>query len=139
MDTLGWVYYKKGLYDSAINEFSDSLAKIPDNAIVHYQWTHEETIHEPNTLNGSFIVFCPFESGKYYLSITLYYAFEEGTRLVFTKELGIQVDFSPDELGLSVSNNSVVYSDQQIYFWANKYNGTFKYSWDGGTEHSSSN
>ncbi len=36
MDTLGWVYYKKGLYDNAINEFSDSLEKIPDNAIVHY-------------------------------------------------------------------------------------------------------
>ncbi len=36
MDTLGWVYYKKGLYDSAIGEFSDSLAKIPDNAAVIY-------------------------------------------------------------------------------------------------------
>jgi len=36
MDTLGLIYYKKGLYDSAIGEFSDSLEKIPDNAIVHY-------------------------------------------------------------------------------------------------------
>jgi tetratricopeptide (TPR) repeat protein len=36
MDTLGWVYYKKGLYDSAIGEFSDSLEKIPENAAVNY-------------------------------------------------------------------------------------------------------
>jgi tetratricopeptide (TPR) repeat protein len=36
MDTLGWVYYKKGLYDSAISEFSDSLEKIPDNAVVNF-------------------------------------------------------------------------------------------------------
>jgi tetratricopeptide (TPR) repeat protein len=36
MDTLGWVYYKKGLYDSAIVEVADSLEKIPDNAMVHY-------------------------------------------------------------------------------------------------------
>jgi tetratricopeptide (TPR) repeat protein len=36
MDTLGWVYYKKGLYDLAIGEFSDSLAKIPENAAVIY-------------------------------------------------------------------------------------------------------
>jgi tetratricopeptide (TPR) repeat protein len=36
MDTLGWVYYQKGLYDSAIREFSDSLEKMPDNATLHY-------------------------------------------------------------------------------------------------------
>jgi tetratricopeptide (TPR) repeat protein len=36
MDTLGFVYYKKGLYDSAIGEFTDSLEKIPDNPVVHY-------------------------------------------------------------------------------------------------------
>ncbi|UCF90819.1 MAG: tetratricopeptide repeat protein, partial [Desulfobacterales bacterium] len=36
MDTLGWVYYKKGNYDFAIMEFSDSLAKIPENATVYY-------------------------------------------------------------------------------------------------------
>ena len=36
MDTLGWVYYKKGLYDSAIGEFKASLAKAPDNPVVAY-------------------------------------------------------------------------------------------------------
>ncbi len=36
MDTLGLVYYKKGFYDSAINEFVASLEKIPNNPIVHY-------------------------------------------------------------------------------------------------------
>jgi tetratricopeptide (TPR) repeat protein len=36
MDTVGWVYYKKGLYDSAIVELADSLEKIPENPMVHY-------------------------------------------------------------------------------------------------------
>ena len=36
MDTLGWVYYRKGLYDSAIAEFKASLAKAPDNPTVAY-------------------------------------------------------------------------------------------------------
>ena len=36
MDTLGWIYYKKGLYGNAIQELSDSLEKVPDNPIVHY-------------------------------------------------------------------------------------------------------
>jgi tetratricopeptide (TPR) repeat protein len=36
MDTLGWVYYKKGLYDSAIAEFIDCLEKMPDNPTVIY-------------------------------------------------------------------------------------------------------
>jgi tetratricopeptide (TPR) repeat protein len=36
MDTLGWIYYKKGLYDSAIGEFTTSLEKAPENAEVHY-------------------------------------------------------------------------------------------------------
>jgi len=36
MDTLGLVYYKKGLFDSAIGEFADSLEQMPDNAVVHY-------------------------------------------------------------------------------------------------------
>jgi tetratricopeptide (TPR) repeat protein len=36
MDTLGWVYYKKGLYDSAIVELSDALEKLPDNPDVNY-------------------------------------------------------------------------------------------------------
>jgi tetratricopeptide (TPR) repeat protein len=30
------VYYKKGLYDSAISEFTDCLDKMPDNATVIY-------------------------------------------------------------------------------------------------------
>jgi tetratricopeptide (TPR) repeat protein len=36
MDTLGWVYYRKGLLDSAISEFKDSLEKNPDNPAVIY-------------------------------------------------------------------------------------------------------
>ena len=36
MDTLGMVYYKKGLYGNAVNEFLDSLKKIPDNPVVTY-------------------------------------------------------------------------------------------------------
>jgi len=36
MDTLGWVYYRKGLYDSAIAEFKASLAKAPENPTVAY-------------------------------------------------------------------------------------------------------
>jgi tetratricopeptide (TPR) repeat protein len=36
MDTLGLIYYKKGLYDIAIQEFTDSLEKMPDNATIHY-------------------------------------------------------------------------------------------------------
>jgi tetratricopeptide (TPR) repeat protein len=35
-DTLGWVYYKKGLYDSAIAEFKASLAKAPENPTMMY-------------------------------------------------------------------------------------------------------
>ena len=35
-DTLGWVYYKKGLYDNAINNFLSSAKDLPDNALVHY-------------------------------------------------------------------------------------------------------
>jgi tetratricopeptide (TPR) repeat protein len=36
MDTLGLIYYKKGLFDSAIGEFMDSLEQVPDNAVVRY-------------------------------------------------------------------------------------------------------
>ena len=36
MDTLGLVYYKKGLYDNAISEFEDSMAKLPRNPLVRY-------------------------------------------------------------------------------------------------------
>ncbi len=35
-DTLGWVYYKKGLYESAIGEFSESLKKMEDNATINF-------------------------------------------------------------------------------------------------------
>ena len=40
-DTLGWVYYQKGSYRSAIDLFEESLklaekAKQPDNPTVHY-------------------------------------------------------------------------------------------------------
>jgi len=36
MDTLGWIYYKKGLYDAAIRELQGSAEKIPENASVRY-------------------------------------------------------------------------------------------------------
>jgi len=36
IDTMGWVYYKKGLYDLAIGEFTGSLSKIPENPTVNY-------------------------------------------------------------------------------------------------------
>ena len=36
MDTLGWIFYHKELYDSAIREFNGSLEKIPENAVVRY-------------------------------------------------------------------------------------------------------
>ena len=36
MDTLGWVYYKQGLYDFAIAELSESAEKLSDNALVQY-------------------------------------------------------------------------------------------------------
>jgi tetratricopeptide (TPR) repeat protein len=36
MDTLGWVYFRKGLYDLAISELKGSLAKAPENATVIY-------------------------------------------------------------------------------------------------------
>ena len=36
MDTLGLVYYKKGLYESAISEFKDSLEQLAGNATVNY-------------------------------------------------------------------------------------------------------
>jgi tetratricopeptide (TPR) repeat protein len=40
-DTLGWIFYQKGAYSSAINLFQESLklsqkAKTPDNPTVHY-------------------------------------------------------------------------------------------------------
>jgi Flp pilus assembly protein TadD len=36
MDTLGWVYYRRGIYDLSIAEFRGSLAKAPDNPTVAY-------------------------------------------------------------------------------------------------------
>lgn len=36
MDTLGWVYYKKGLYDSAAAEFLACTELEPENPIFHY-------------------------------------------------------------------------------------------------------
>ena len=36
IDTLGWVYYKKGLYDNAVTEFSDGIEKLPENAELRY-------------------------------------------------------------------------------------------------------
>ncbi len=36
MDTLGMVYYKKGLYGNAVNQFLDSLEKLPKNPEIHY-------------------------------------------------------------------------------------------------------
>jgi tetratricopeptide (TPR) repeat protein len=36
MDTLGWIYYKKGVYDSAIEEFSSCVEKEPENPVFNY-------------------------------------------------------------------------------------------------------
>jgi tetratricopeptide (TPR) repeat protein len=36
MDTLGWIYYKKGLFDLAAIELTESADKLKDNAIVQY-------------------------------------------------------------------------------------------------------
>jgi Tfp pilus assembly protein PilF len=36
MDTLGWVYYKKGLFDLAIVQFQRSVEKAPDNTAYHH-------------------------------------------------------------------------------------------------------
>ena len=35
-DTLGWVYYKRGLYANAVSELSFAAEKLPDNATVRY-------------------------------------------------------------------------------------------------------
>jgi tetratricopeptide (TPR) repeat protein len=36
IDTLGWVYYKKALYDSAAREFKECIQKDPNNPMFHY-------------------------------------------------------------------------------------------------------
>ena len=35
-DTLGWAYYHKGIYSSAINLFKEAVKKEPDNATYNY-------------------------------------------------------------------------------------------------------
>jgi len=35
-DTLGWAYYRKGVYPSAIDLFKEALKKSPDNPTYHY-------------------------------------------------------------------------------------------------------
>ena len=37
-DTIGWIYLKKNLADSAVDIFKDLVAKSPDNAIYHYHY-----------------------------------------------------------------------------------------------------
>jgi ABC-type lipoprotein release transport system permease subunit len=102
----------------------------PSDAIVRYQWTHEETIYNSTTFNGSFFVSTPIIPGQYYLLVTLHHVFEDGIYRLLTKRLGIYVTFIPNILGISVANNSIIYSDQRISFWASQYNGTFSYAWD---------
>ena len=36
MDTLGWIYYLKGSYLSAISELKDSVELAPDNPVINY-------------------------------------------------------------------------------------------------------
>ncbi len=44
MDTLGWIYYLQGRYSVAIDEFKESLAQNPDNALANYHlgWAYYE-------------------------------------------------------------------------------------------------
>jgi len=35
-DTLGWILYKRGVYQRALALFKESAAKLPDNAVVQY-------------------------------------------------------------------------------------------------------
>jgi tetratricopeptide (TPR) repeat protein len=37
-DTIGWIYLKKNLADSAVDIFKDLVAKAPDNATYHYHY-----------------------------------------------------------------------------------------------------
>jgi tetratricopeptide (TPR) repeat protein len=43
-DTIGWIYYKKSLYDLALRAFEESLKKSPDNpeVLVHLGLTHAQ-------------------------------------------------------------------------------------------------
>lgn len=38
LDTLGWIYFQKGSYLSALSEFEDSLRINPDNALTHFHY-----------------------------------------------------------------------------------------------------
>ncbi len=35
-DTLGWIYYKKELYEDAVRELSECVAALPENALANY-------------------------------------------------------------------------------------------------------
>ena len=35
-DTLGWVYYRMGLYDDALEEFTRGVSKLPNNPTIHF-------------------------------------------------------------------------------------------------------
>ncbi len=36
LDTLGWVYYRQGLYDDAVRELSLAVSRLPDNSMANY-------------------------------------------------------------------------------------------------------
>ncbi len=36
MDTMGWIFYKRGSYLNAVSELEESLSLNPDNALAHY-------------------------------------------------------------------------------------------------------
>jgi tetratricopeptide (TPR) repeat protein len=38
LDTMGWIFYQKGNYFSALSEFEESLAKASDNPMVNYHY-----------------------------------------------------------------------------------------------------
>jgi tetratricopeptide (TPR) repeat protein len=49
-DTLGWIYYRKGVYPLAVNYLQEALKlqetnKMPDNPDIHYRlgWAYEKT------------------------------------------------------------------------------------------------
>ena len=50
-DTLGYLYLRKGLYDMAIGEFSDSLKKLPDNPTIHYHLGL--ALHQKGNMEGA--------------------------------------------------------------------------------------
>ena len=106
----------------------------PSDAIIQYQWSDEEIIYTPSTSNGSFYTFAPISIGEHHLSVFLYYNFGDGIYKILTKKLGIYVEVSPKTLGISVTNNTIIYRNQLIDFWSSQYNGSFNYAWDAGSE-----